>query len=59
MSLTEKAKKRWGKLGYGIVAARLLTSSRLFSAKLEHDGRTEILRTLQLSVGNGRHYGAA
>jgi diacylglycerol kinase (ATP) len=57
MSLTEKAKKRWGKLGYGIVAARLLASSRLFSAKLEHDGRTEILRTLQLAVGNGRHYG--
>lgn len=57
MSLTEKAKKRWGKLGYGIVAARLLARSRLFTATLEHDGQTEELRTLQVSVGNGRFYG--
>jgi YegS/Rv2252/BmrU family lipid kinase len=57
MSLTETAKKRWGKLGYGLVAARLLASSRLFTATLEHDGQTEELRTLQVSVGNGRFYG--
>lgn len=57
MSLTEKAKKRWGKLGYGMIAARLLARSRLFTATLEHDGQTEELRTLQVSVGNGRFYG--
>ena len=57
MSLTEKAKKRWGKLGYGLVAARLLANSRLFTATLEHDGQSEELRTLQISVGNGRFYG--
>lgn len=56
-SLTESAKKRWGKLGYGLVAAQLLASSRLFGVLLEHDGKTEKLRTLQLAVGNGRHYG--
>ncbi|MCO4316592.1 lipid kinase [Phyllobacterium sp. 21LDTY02-6] len=57
MALTEKAKKYWGKLGYAIVAARLLAASRLFTATLEHDGTSEELRTLQVSVGNGRHYG--
>lgn len=57
LSLTEKAKKRWGKLGYAIIAARLLASSRLFTATLEHDGQTEQLRTLQVAVGNGRFYG--
>ncbi|MDP9813902.1 YegS/Rv2252/BmrU family lipid kinase [Rhizobium tibeticum] len=57
MSLTEKAKKRWGKLGYGIVAARLLANSRLFTAILEHDGRVEELHTIQVAVGNGRFYG--
>lgn len=57
MSLTEEAKKRWGKLGYALVAARLLAGSRLFTATLEHDGRSEELRTLQVSVGNGRFYG--
>lgn len=55
--LSEEAKKRWGKLGYGIVAARLLARSRLFSAHLDHDGTTEKIRTLQISVGNGKHYG--
>ncbi|MHC1549059.1 lipid kinase [Phyllobacterium sp. K27] len=57
MSLTEKAKKYWGKLGYGLVAARLLADSRLFTATLEHDGISEELSTLQIAVGNGRHYG--
>ncbi|MFN7023935.1 MAG: lipid kinase [Pseudorhizobium sp.] len=56
-SLTEEAKKRWGKFGYGIVAARLLVDSQLFTATLEHDGETEELRTLQVAVGNGRFYG--
>lgn len=56
-SLTEKAKKRWGKLGYAIIAARLLANSQLFTATLEHDGQTEELRTLQVAVGNGRFYG--
>ena len=55
--LTEKAKKRWGTLGYAIVAARLLMRSRLLSAHLDHDGTTETTHTLQVSVGNGRHYG--
>lgn len=55
--LTQEAKKRWGKLGYGILAARLLARSRLFTAHLEHDGQVEELRTLQVSVGNGRFYG--
>ncbi|MFA6031366.1 MAG: lipid kinase [Myxococcota bacterium] len=55
--LSEKAKKRFGKLGYTLVAARLLARSRLFTAYLEHDGSTEKIRTLQVSVGNGKYYG--
>ena len=55
--LTEHAKKRWGTLGYGIVAARILMRSRLFTAYVEHDDTTEKIRTMQVSVGNGRHYG--
>lgn len=55
--LTEHAKKRWGKLGYAIAAARILARSQLFSAYLDHDGTTEKIRTLQVSVGNGKHYG--
>jgi YegS/Rv2252/BmrU family lipid kinase len=56
-SLTQDAKKRWGKLGYAIVAAQLLAKSQLFTADLDHDGKVETLKTLQVSVGNGRFYG--
>jgi YegS/Rv2252/BmrU family lipid kinase len=50
--LTEHAKKRWGKLGYAIVAARILARSRLFTAHLDHDGTTERLRTLAEELGD-------
>ena len=56
-ALSAEAKKRWGTLGYAIVAARLLRGSSLFTAMLDHDGTTEEFRTLQVSVGNGRYYG--
>lgn len=56
-ALTREAKRRFGVLGYGLVAARLLMQSRLFTAYIEHDGTVETVRTLQVSVGNGRHYG--
>ncbi len=55
--LTAEAKKRFGTLGYAITAAKLLARSQLFTASLDHDGATEKIRTLQVSVGNGRHYG--
>lgn len=55
--LTTAAKKWLGIAGYGVVAARLMAQSRLFTAYIEHDERVEKVRTLQVSVGNGRHYG--
>jgi YegS/Rv2252/BmrU family lipid kinase len=51
------AKKRWGKLGYAIAAFRLLRRARPFKAWIAHDGRIHKVRTIQISVGNGRHYG--
>lgn len=55
--LTAEAKKRWGTLGYALAASRLLRRMRPFRAWIEHDGVTERVRTIQISVGNGRHYG--
>lgn len=55
--LTSEAKKRWGTLGYAIAAARLLMRTRPFTAHIEHDGARDTVRTIQISVGNGRHYG--
>jgi len=56
-SLTAENKKRWGKLGYAITAARLLAGSSMFRAAIEHDGEVERFKTFQVSVGNGRFYG--
>ena len=56
-SLTARAKKRWGKLGYAIASVRLLSESRPFTAYIEHDGSVETVRTIQVSVGNGCFYG--
>ncbi|MET0329322.1 MAG: lipid kinase [Luteimonas sp.] len=56
-ALTASDKKRWGKLGYAVSAARLLAGAKVFDASITHDGRTERFRTFQVSVGNGRFYG--
>ena len=55
--ITSETKKRWGKLGYGIAAIRLLVRMRPFTADITHDGVTERVKTVQIAVGNGRHYG--
>jgi len=55
--LGREEKRRWGKLGYALAAFRLLREVRPFTAWITHDGRTEQVRTIQVAVGNGRHYG--
>jgi diacylglycerol kinase (ATP) len=55
--LTAEAKRKWGVLGYGLTALRLLVRMRPFRASIDHDGITEEIRTVQVSAGNGRHYG--
>jgi YegS/Rv2252/BmrU family lipid kinase len=56
--LTAERKRRWGRLGYAVAALRVLRRLRPFAAEIEHDdGRVERLRTVQVAVGNGRHYG--
>lgn len=55
--LTSEAKKRLGVLGYAAAATRVLSQIRPFTASIDHDGKTEVVRTIQMSVGNGRFYG--
>jgi YegS/Rv2252/BmrU family lipid kinase len=55
--LTAELKRRWGTLGYAMASARLLARMRPFTAYIEHDGQTLKVKTVQISVGNGRHYG--
>jgi len=55
--LTHDVKQRWGKLGYAVATGRALARMRPFSAELRYDGETHKVRTLQISVGNGKYYG--
>lgn len=55
--LTPTVKKRWGRLAYAITAVQTLFSARPFSATIvTKEGETRV-KTLQIAVGNGRHYG--
>jgi len=56
-NLTAESKKRWGIGGYALAALRLLRQSRPFSATLIHQGERTPVKTVQVSVGNGRFYG--
>jgi diacylglycerol kinase (ATP) len=55
--LTREIKRRWGRLGYGLVALRVLMQARPFSAVITSAEGTVRARTLQIAVGNGRYYG--
>lgn len=55
--LTHDVKQRWGKLGYAVATYRALSRMRPFSAEIRYDGQVHKVRTLQISVGNGRYYG--
>jgi YegS/Rv2252/BmrU family lipid kinase len=50
-------KKRWGRLSYAIAAIRVALRARPFSAWITAGGETVMVKTYQVAVGNGRHYG--
>jgi len=56
-SLDPKLKRRFGRLGYALAAMRVLGKARPFTAWIREKGDTVRVRTFQIAVGNGRHYG--
>ena len=50
-------KKRFGRLGYALAAAKVLLKARPFSATIREKGEITRVKTFQIAVGNGRHYG--
>ena len=56
-SLDKQTKRRWGKLGYAVAAMKVLASARAFHAVIEGGGNRQKVKTLQIAIGNGRHYG--
>lgn len=56
-TLTPDLKRRWGRLGYAWAGMRVLLKARRFTAWIaEGDAETRV-KTLQIAVGNGVHYG--
>jgi YegS/Rv2252/BmrU family lipid kinase len=55
--LTSEVKRAWGVLAYLKTALAVLVRARLFHAEIECDAGTFSVKTVQIAVGNGRHYG--
>lgn len=55
--LTRDIKRRWGRLGYALVAMKVLSQARPFRATITSETESVRVRTLQIAVGNGRFYG--
>jgi len=56
--LDRDVKRRWGILGYPITLWRALGARRAFRARIRCDGGPMRVRAMQISIGNGRYYGA-
>ena len=55
--LTGNIKRRFGRLGYALVAMNVLAHAKPFRATIASETETVQVRTLQIAVGNGRFYG--
>ncbi len=56
-NLTKEAKRRWGVLAYAATTLRVIWQSRPFRAEIVLAEETIRVRTIQIAIGNGRHYG--
>ena len=56
-ALTRDDKRRFGRFSYALSALRLLFRCSPFHATLLHGDQKVMVRTLQITVGNGRYYG--
>lgn len=55
--LTPDLKQRWGIFSYAHCLLRAIRDFQPFYADIACDGRQQRVRSLQIAVGNGRHYG--
>lgn len=55
--LTKQLKQRWGILAYAATAIKVIWESRPFSVEIRTENQSILVKTVQISVGNGRHYG--
>lgn len=56
-SLDPELKRRFGRLGYALAAAKVLSKANRFKARITEKGLRIEASTYQIAIGNGRHYG--
>lgn len=58
-ALTPVLKRRWGRLSYALAGFKVMTRARPFRAWIaeEEHADWQKVRTYQVAIGNGRHYG--
>lgn len=56
-SLSTEAKSRWGAGAYLFAAARVAFHARPFTAEIRTGSEVYRVRTIQVTIGNGRYYG--
>ncbi|EDX72348.1 conserved hypothetical protein TIGR00147 [Coleofasciculus chthonoplastes PCC 7420] len=55
--LTKEDKSRWGILAYLSMALKMILQARPFRAEIRINGEAIRIKTIQIAIGNGRHYG--
>ncbi len=55
--LTKKAKGRWGIFAYMAAATSVLRHVRPFRVEIHCDGQVHRSKSVQVTIGNGRHFG--
>lgn len=55
--VTRGSKRRWGMLSYAVAAQRLILQAQPFHAEILVNGSLIQVKTIQITVGNGRFYG--
>jgi diacylglycerol kinase (ATP) len=56
-NLSHDLKQRWGIFSYAHSLIKAIQTFHPFHAQITCDGRSRRVRTIQIAVGNGRHYG--
>jgi YegS/Rv2252/BmrU family lipid kinase len=54
--LTKERKRTWGRLIYAFTAIKVLLTARRFEAEIVSRDGTVRVQTLQIAIGNGKHY---
>ncbi|MFL5328114.1 MAG: lipid kinase [Gemmataceae bacterium] len=55
--LRREHKSRWGVFAYAIAASKMLIKARPFRAEIIAGDQSWRVKTVQIAIGNGRHYG--